>query len=112
MIRQNKLSTHTVEDLAYGILLNPFTTFTPYDDRVIANTIVGKVEIDTAFVDDTGYIETAIANSPYSTEWIPVCESSSKEEALDIHNEWVELFKSGNLPESIIEIHSGDRYYK
>lgn len=88
-------------------MLDMFGMISNYEERKIANTKVGKAEIDTCKVTDVYAIaETGIKHPQYNEgKWIIVEEYHSVEEAKNGHKKWVAVFKKG-LPEELKDVSS------
>lgn len=69
--------------------------WTPYKERLVANTTIEKYMIDTVFACDTQMYETGImyTDENKSNGWIIVEEYSTKKAAEAGHNKWVKYIK-------------------
>lgn len=78
-----------------------------YKERVVANDIINGVTIDTAAETDSDQpYETGINGKMYNgNEWVIVELYDTKEEAINGHKKWVELFKK-EFPETLTDVSS------
>ena len=85
-----------------------------YEQRKVANFKNDIFEIDTAYVTDrTQPYETAIRHKNFNyNNWIVLGWSSTKEQAQEDHDKWIERFLNSPYPEKITDAYDDIDYYK
>ena len=75
-----------------------------YEERKVANDVVGDAVIDTAAVSDGARpYETGVQHPEYNNgKWVIVEAYDTKAEAQAGHDRWVQIF-GGVLPESLVD---------
>lgn len=83
-----------------------------YDARKVKRDELKDFILDTAFVTDRSWLyETAVAHKKFNSgKWIILGGASTKEEALEIHNKWLEKLKSG--VDTLEDCYNGKIYKK
>lgn len=68
-----------------------------YEERVVKNDKLENFELDTALVTDrTWTYETAVKHEDFNYgAWIILQGTNTKDEAIKVHDEWLEKLKSG-----------------
>ncbi len=66
-----------------------------YEERKVENTERANFTLDTARVTDRSWIyETAVCHKNFrNNDWIILEGSNTKEEAIEIHNKWLEFLE-------------------
>ena len=72
-----------------------------YEERVVKNDKCADFTLDTARVTDRNWIyETAVAHSRFNNgDWIILDGCGSKEEAVEMHNKWLNKLQNEDITE-------------
>ena len=77
-----------------------------YEDRLVANTVINDVEIDTVAVTDSDQpYETGIQSKAYNNgDWVIVEMYETEALAEDGHKKWIETFGSNEFPSELNDV--------
>jgi hypothetical protein len=91
-------------------MLLPIDMLDNYEQRKVANTVVGELVVDTCRVTDSAFpYETGVEHPNYNNgEWVVVEHYNSKVDAQTGHDKWVKIMTTKPLPKALRDVSTSE----